>query len=301
MSPTKLNIILSWRFLLRWVGSCFALVGIVFVFIRLHSYWLELDLFRIDTSSWGGVALFSVIYACANIFLTFAWWHLLCFLNVKTTRVEALRIYGLSQLAKYMPGNIFHLAGRQALGMAASMPTGALAKSMIWEHGLIAVAGALFGWLALPRLMPGFSEWAGLLLLLVSIYLVSSLLVKIAGRHTMWSFWWQMAFLVVSGGVFIALLNMVVVEGGIATTDWPIVGGAYICAWLIGMVTPGAPAGVGVRELILLLLLKGLVAETDLLLTVLLGRLITVVGDLLFFAVAFILSVKRQNNQNNYA
>lgn len=300
MSPTKLRIPRRWRLSLRWVGSGFALIAIAFVFIRLHSYWIELDLSRIDISSWGIIAALSVIYGFANVFLALAWWHLLRYLNVIITRMGALKLYGMSQLAKYVPGNIFHLAGRQALGMAAALPAAALAKSMIWEHGLIAIAGALFGWLALSRLMPGFPEWAGLLLLPVSVFLVSGLLWKIAGRQPVWSFSWQIVFLILSGGVFTALLNVVVDGEGIATEYWPIIGGAYIIAWLIGMVTPGAPAGVGVRELILLLLLKGVIVEADLLLAVLLGRLITVVGDSLLFTATFLLSVKRHDKQNNY-
>lgn len=58
------------------------------------------------------------------------------------------------------------------------------------------------------------------------------------------------------------------------------------------MVTPGAPAGVGVRELVLLLLLKGLAADTDLIMAVLLGRLVTVIGDLLFFMATFLIPTK---------
>jgi uncharacterized membrane protein YbhN (UPF0104 family) len=64
---------------------------------------------------------------------------------------------------------------------------------------------------------------------------------------------------------------------------------AYVVAWLIGLVTPGAPAGVGVRELILVFLLQGLVGESELLLTVVLGRVVTVTGDFLFFLVSWLL------------
>lgn len=64
---------------------------------------------------------------------------------------------------------------------------------------------------------------------------------------------------------------------------WIPLSGVYVLAWLAGLVTPGAPAGVGVRELVLLFLLKGIVAEADLLLAVVLGRVVTVVGDFGFF------------------
>jgi uncharacterized membrane protein YbhN (UPF0104 family) len=59
--------------------------------------------------------------------------------------------------------------------------------------------------------------------------------------------------------------------------------GSYVIAWLAGLITPGAPAGVGVRELVLLFLLGEQIPAADLLLAVVLGRIVTVVGDLLFF------------------
>jgi uncharacterized membrane protein YbhN (UPF0104 family) len=46
-----------------------------------------------------------------------------------------------------------------------------------------------------------------------------------------------------------------------------------VIAWLAGLVITGAPAGVGVRELVPLYLLEGYVMETNLLLAVVLGRL----------------------------
>jgi uncharacterized membrane protein YbhN (UPF0104 family) len=260
-----------------------ALIGVVFVGFRLHAYWLDLDLSRVTPWAWSFVVVFSVIYGSANLLLGMAWWHLLRHLGASATRLGSIRIYGMSQLAKYVPGNIFHLAGRQALGMAAGLSAGALAKSAIWELGSIAVAGALFGWLILPLLVPAFPVAASVFLLLGSVALVTGLLHGMAGRQPARAFIWQMLFLWVSGAVFVALLHLIAGGEGLDARHWLIVGGAYIAAWLVGLVTPGAPAGVGVRELILLLLLKGIVAETDLLMAVVLGRLVTVVGDLLFF------------------
>jgi hypothetical protein len=93
----------------------------------------------------------------------------------------------------------------------------------------------------------------------------------------------EVLFLAFSGGMFAALLALIGGDSEIHLQTWLLIGGAYIIAWLAGFVTPGAPAGVGIREMVLLLLLKGYIVETDLLMAVLLGRLITVVGDFLFF------------------
>jgi hypothetical protein len=293
MSSTRLNMSASLRRILHWGGSGLALIGVVFVGFRLHSYWLDLDLSRITPLAWSLIPVLSVIYGLANLLLALSWWYLLQHLSASVTSLCSIRIYGISQLAKYVPGNIFHLAGRQALGMATDIPAGILAKSTVWELGLIAIAGSLFGWLLLPLLLPSLLEGVSVFLILVSAALIAGLLYRVTGRKPMLSFFWQILFLLVSGAVFIALLELISGSEGMGGRYWLTIGGAYIVAWLVGLVTPGAPAGVGVREMILLLLLQGIVVEEDLLLAVLLGRLVTVVGDLLFFvAASFIPSPK---------
>lgn len=276
----------SLRRALHWGGSALAIVGIVFVAFRLQSYWADIKLSDIGPLTWCLIAGAALFYGAANVLLAMAWWCLLGHLGVGTTRLEATRIYGLSQLAKYVPGNIFHLAGRQALGMASGIPGGVLLKSTLWELGLIAAAGALFGWLALPLIVPGLTFAASALLLLASFALVGAALQQMVDRQTAAAFAWQTLFLLASGAIFIGLLYLIAddVRGHVA--HGLMIGGAYIVAWLAGLVTPGAPAGVGVRELLLLFLLKGLVTEADLLMTVLIGRCVTVVGDLLFFMAA---------------
>jgi uncharacterized membrane protein YbhN (UPF0104 family) len=59
--------------------------------------------------------------------------------------------------------------------------------------------------------------------------------------------------------------------------------GAYVLAWVAGFLTPGAPAGVGVREFVLYLLLAQLVGQPDLLAAVVLARMVSVCGDVLFY------------------
>ncbi len=272
---------------LHWVGSVLAITGIVFVAFRLREYWAGLDFFRFTATAWASMIGLALVYGLANVLLALAWWHLLAQFGVQVTRQWSTKAYGISQLAKYLPGNIFHLAGRQAIGMAAGVPGAALAKSALWELGLIAVAGLLYAWLILPLLLPGFPSLVSVILLFVAVLVVTYLLRRVMGPQVAVSFGWQMLFLAVSAGVFVTLLGAVVGSSVLHIQTWLLIGGAYVIAWLAGLVTPGAPAGVGIRELVLLILLKGVVAEADLLLAVLLGRLVTVSGDFLFFVFAF--------------
>ncbi len=271
-----------------------ALTGIAFVAIRLHEYWGSQDLSHITPIVWVSIGGLSVLYGLANILLALAWWQLLAQFGVTTTRLWSIRAYGISQLAKYVPGNIFHLVGRQAIGMSANISGRALAKSALWELGLIIIAGMLYGWLVLPLLFPGLSLLVCGVLLLGTVWAVSYCLRHFIGFQAAWSFCLQVFFLAISASVFVTLLGLIVQGGKYEPATWVLMGGAYVVAWLIGLVTPGAPAGVGVRELVLLLLLKHFVTEADLILIVLLGRIVTVVGDVLFFSASFFIPIKKK-------
>ncbi|QHC34697.1 hypothetical protein [Komagataeibacter xylinus] len=275
--------------ILHWGGSGLALSGIIFVAIKLYSYWSKINISVVTPLSWCLICLLIVIYGTASHLLGLSWWYIIKYFDVPIKRLNAIRIYGLSQLAKYVPGNIFHLASRQIRGMAEGIPAGILTKSMIWEHGLQFITGSLFVCVISSYAFPSFTPFFGVILLISVSIAIIGFLWKFAGKHLAWAFFWQMIFLFISSSVFSLVLRIISGESNITIQQWIFIGGSYIIAWLIGMVTPGAPAGVGIREMILLFFLKGIVVEADLLMAVFLGRMVTVMGDLLFFVSAFLM------------
>src|SRR3546814_9620714 len=60
---------------------------------------------------------------------------------------------------------------------------------------------------------------------------------------------------------------------------------AFALSWVLGFLAPGAPAGLGAREGIMLLLLHGSAPAEALLIFVLLARVVTVLGDGLCFGI----------------
>jgi hypothetical protein len=269
----------------RWLnifGGATGLSGIVFVFLRFKDYANEINIGRFDIIELITLILLAVIYGMANILLARAWWHLLIFFKVSSSFRWAIKIYGLSQLAKYVPGNIFHLAGRQSLGMAAGIPAMSLAKSVIWELILLSIAGSLFIFLTIPLFIHTFSPNNAL-----GLFLSSIILGYIVMNHTSYLqignvLFWQIGFLVVSGSVFVCTI-LIVTPKIITISYLPHICGAFIIAWLLGLLMPGAPAGLGVRELVLYFLLGSQIAQADLLLAIVLSRTLTILGDLIFF------------------
>ncbi|MDA8221041.1 MULTISPECIES: hypothetical protein [Desulfosporosinus] len=276
---------------LSWVGGALSIIGVLFVVIRLVGYIDKLDLSWIQPIDWFAFLVLAILYAIINVALVLAWYQILVFLRAPLGLYQAAYVYGMSQLAKYVPGNIFHLASRQALGVAAGVPGWALAKSSVWEIGLIAFVGALFGLLALPLWWQSFPTFLALMLFVMVLLVVVLAIRRWLDLSLALALGWHVLFLVMSGLIFMGVL--VIISPSFMTIDIVIkLVGAYVIAWLVGLITPGAPAGVGVREIVLLFLLKGVVVEVDLLLAVALGRVMTVMGDLIFFFATVFLGKK---------
>lgn len=277
---------------LKLFGGVLGVAGVVFVLLELRENADQIGLANRGRAFWSMLGMLAVVYGLANALLARAWWLLLLARGADVSWMLALRTYGISQLAKYVPGNIFHLAGRQALGQAAGLPGKVVAQSIVYELLLIAGAGMLLFALIAPTLAFGMPSTWGLAMYLV---LLPAALLGMRQRLTNLvarGFLMQSTFLALSGVVFLATLALVEptsVQGG----NWPLICGAYVTAWLIGFVTPGAPAGLGVRELVLLLVLDDVVSAGGLLAAVLLSRAVSMLGDVLFFGGAVALASRR--------
>lgn len=64
------------------------------------------------------------------------------------------------------------------------------------------------------------------------------------------------------------------------------ISGLFMLSWLIGFLTPGAPSGLGVRELVILMFIGGLVSEMTLLTAMVVHRLLAILGDLIAHGIA---------------
>jgi uncharacterized membrane protein YbhN (UPF0104 family) len=269
---------------LNGIGALLGLAGVVFVVLRLKGYAGEIDADRITPAGFLGLAALALVYGASNLLLALGWWRILLHLRVETTRGWALRTYATSQLAKYVPGNIFQFAGRQAIGVAAGIGNGPLAKSTALELAFLIGGGVLFSPLVLPLFVghaAGGTAAAAAAVFVALTLLAIWLAARLGGPALGAAARRYMAFLAVSGIVFAATYR--IAAGELSGSLVLPVAGAYVLAWLAGLVTPGAPAGIGVREAVLLFLLGGIGSPPVILLAVVIGRAVTVLGDLVFY------------------
>jgi hypothetical protein len=262
-------------------GFLIGLAGVVFVVLRLRDYAAQIDLSRVSSVAIAALGGLAVVSGLANVLLGLAWWRLLLLVGLDVAPRWAIRAHGVSQIGRYVPGNIFQFAGRQAIGVAAGLPGGPLARSVLWELGLLASVGAVYALLAAPLLLPAMPGW----LVVPGLLGAFALARRLVGPPLAQALLCHVGLVTLNGSVFVAILGLVQQP----PFDWsfaPTAGGAFVLAWLLGLVTPGAPAGGGVREAALLFLLGRSYAQADLLLAIVLGRMVNVVGDFAFFALA---------------
>lgn len=282
--------------LLHIVGGTLAFTGIVYVTIKLYAYSGQIDFSSFNHSTWLIAVFFAFLYGASNIMLALAWKNLLIYFGNPIHWRSAIRIYGQTQLAKYVPGNIMHLASRQTMGMASGIRAMPLAKSSAWELGLIALTAIFFAVLVLPQFYSAVSQGIAVLGFMFTLIVVQLFIVQVFGSLIAKAVVWYALFLLTAGLLFAVLLNLLTPESSLVHQPLLVICGAFVLAWLAGLITPGAPAGIGIREAILALLLKGLTSESELLLCIMLSRMITVTGDLIFFICASVLSLEKKEN-----
>lgn len=236
------------------------------------------------------------LYAAAGLLLAGVWWHLLNRQAIAPPSFgRALAVYARTQLAKYLPGNVFHLIGRHALGSGLGLPHRVLAGALVVEiGGLGLVATALAGTLGAPFPLPPRLAWLvpGTLLGLAMAGLALGLLglrwIHSPGNGSVRLYLASLARALLGYGGFFAILGGItaLLFGGTlppgSQLPWTQLTGLAALAWLGGFATPGAPAGIGVRDAILLSGLGGLAPEPEATGVVVALRLVTLGGDLLF-------------------
>lgn len=288
------------------LGSVVALVSIVFVGQQLFENWHKVGEYSFTLASVGMLMLSAIGYACACLLLASAWYQILSTLCAQSFPVQVLRaIYARSQIAKYIPGNVMQLAGRHVMIRRLGVAHKPLAiASLVEIIGLLSasctvalVGSAAFGlwgsYVNQTQLYYGLGIVAILLLLLPVIRYISLKFFP-KSRHFLSSPYLHWAFLrayleyllffVIAGFILVGLvyqfhnnLNLYNIAALIAT---------FSISWLAGFITPGAPSGIGIRETILVVSLDKIFPGGDSVLIAILFRIVTVVGDILFFTVS---------------
>jgi uncharacterized membrane protein YbhN (UPF0104 family) len=242
---------------IRIASQLLLLGGLVFVLLRLRSIWHDshIDLSHVGWVSLGGAV---ALAACAIAASAFIWLAILRSLGV-STRARWVGVFFQAQLGKYIPGSLWQYAGRTALARAHQIPVRAVAVSLTVE-----VVGSMFAAAVLSLLV--FGWWGALAVPVVLLAGVVALrlqrgphgrgAVRAALRVTPLYFAaWPLT------GISFWLVGRALVAAPFR--DLALYVGAFAAAWTVGVIAVYAPGGLGVREAVLVALLRGRIGSAD--------------------------------------
>ncbi len=294
----------------RWVkaaGSALAIVSVVFI---AALFWKERDVlstFQPGAASLAALALSALGYGLLGWVLADAWRQLLLWTgeaNVPSS--YARRIYAQTQIAKYIPGNVAQFAGRQVIGRQAGWThTGLLLSTMFELLSLVCMAAVIA---AVTIATGAFNALASKPLLAIgtAVTLVGGCLIALRiGPRMLARRWpeaaqrvanlkvsdlWRAAayhaFFFLCSGFLLIVVTAVALGERLPFEHWPGIVGLFAVSWIVSTLTPGAPSGIGVREMVLVAGLTLVTTTGTAILVATLWRAVTVVGDFLFFLFA---------------
>lgn len=249
------------------------------------------------------LAMAMLLYVCTYLSAARSWQLILRMNAVHMGFPQALSIIMISQLGKYLPGNVGHHLGRIVLSHKVGISAHVVVPTMVLEAMLTVMAAALCSLGAL-ELLPEISLRYGNSLIrnaaLAAIALLglalSALALPVVRRHlsgpasriavlaargnwlaTSAAFGQNVVSLLLGAGA----LSLIVGSASPIPVS-SILGsllGTYSVAWLVGFLVPGAPAGLGVREALLVLGMTPMVGQETAITSAALLRVTTVAGD----------------------
>lgn len=299
-----------WKFLIAGILTG---VSLYFLGTVLVSQWREIQKIEADAF------LIFISIAVPAYFMTavlnsIAWTYAFRSTGEKLPFLLGVQIYLVSQIGKYLPGNIGHFAGRIGLLKNANYSVVNGSISIVLETLWIVAAAAI---------LSGYAVFAGAqevlavnydisvwhLILVVPLVLVTPYLIIFIFNCLPPVLQKKLGFAqairlpparaVLSCFAFyclIFLINGIILKSGAYwlfganNIDLLHVVSLYAIVWLSGFLLPGAPGGIGIREAMLVLLLGDVYGAGVAAALAVVMRVVSVSGDLVAFAFGMLLA-----------
>jgi uncharacterized membrane protein YbhN (UPF0104 family) len=255
---------------LRWF-----ILGVTLFFLgkALKDNWLEVSSIHIDAAGWASLVVATGVTLLAHTWAAWIWTWVLQELNQSVSSPQFIQVYLKTNIAKYLPGNVWHYYGRILAAKNANVSAGGATLSVLLEPLLMATAALIIVVLFGSQLAVNNTNFVIQILQIVSLFVVlgavhpwvlnllirflyrlknkksdpenqsiSSLSIE---RYPLRPLLGELVFLGLRGTGFILTMYAL---GSLKLSQIPLLLGAFSFAWVLGLVVPGAPGGLGVFE-----------------------------------------------------
>ncbi|WP_394147128.1 lysylphosphatidylglycerol synthase domain-containing protein [Shewanella atlantica] len=257
----------------------------------------------------------TLCYLSCFLLTSKAWYRLLHYFGETPRFLPILSITLLSQFAKYLPGNFAHHIGRIMLASNEGISKRSIATTLIFELILVILAAGTSGLIAVAFTksllfsdflgVPSPDQVSALSVVIVLIFLlfclslpsIKNTIIKSSKDnvfyikplyHLLVCYLYYITNFLLLGAILYLLTDA---QFSQVKPDYWLLTGLFSIAWIVGFITPGAPAGLGVREAILIMALDPIYGSAVALSLTITLRIITTLGDGLGFLIG--LSMRR--------
>jgi uncharacterized membrane protein YbhN (UPF0104 family) len=285
----------------RWRRIARIARPVVALLVLAALIWTVVDQWRPLQDEFARLSVASLLVAGAGALVSVAgqmlcWRELLADLGNRLALRPAGRVFFLGQLGKYLPGSVWPVVAQMELARDLRVPRTRTATTVLLFMLMNVVTAAAVAGVTLPFTLDGSTavgawRWAFLLLVLPLAVLSPAVLNRLTAfglrllrrpaadgglsvggvaRAVAWTLleW-------VAAGVMLAA----VLHGFGDAVSLPLAVGAFALAWGAGFVVVVVPAGAGVREAVLVVLLSGQVGHSSAFAAALVTRLLMTLAD----------------------
>jgi glycosyltransferase 2 family protein len=291
---------------LRW----FILGGTLFFLLKtFKDRFAEISHINISPQGWWLLAIAYCFTFLAHIWSGWVWTGILAIFQQSLGTFKGITIYLITNIAKYLPGNVWHFYGRISAIRQHGGSIGAATLSVVLEPLLmaaaallIAIISTLLGLVETSLSFPFFfGQIVALIVVLVGIHprILNPLLHRLSKSkgegdvskvslktYPLLPFLGEIGFVLLRGtGFLFTVMALQTVNPG----DIPTLLSAFSIAWLLGLIVPGAPGGVGVFEATAIALLpETVLPQATVFLSVALYRVISLLAEAIAAGLAWV-------------
>ena len=281
----------------RWVFAIAVLIALVKVALDNASALRDVDL----QIQWAWLVAALPIGLAAGVVLPLGWRRLVAAYGVAISRGHAIRVWCLSQTARYLPTGIAGFAARVVMAAKEGVPRSLTSATLAIEIGLLAAWAGLIAGVFTPSSVLA-TPWR-VLLGVGSAVAIAALpaLLALGGRvfprvpalapHLLDRRQMHEATLVYGVNAALKSLRWVMIAAGVLTihgSDIPLLIGAEALGVLAGLIGI-TPAGIGVREAVIAGALRDRFGFADAFALAIIARAWDFVVELVWIGVALVL------------
>ena len=293
--------------IIKIIGNIVMIAALAFVVKKLFDMDISISQFR-DVKVIVSLVLCMLVTTVIIIFSCYPW---LVFTRSLSGRKipfsTAMPVYTQSNLYKYIPGNVFQYVGRNQLASDMDISHVDVACATVLDILFCVFWTGVISVVLLRRMLAGiFSQFMGSLLIdaIIGIVVVAVIIIllrlKFKDKFKAYISRYSKAFAkenramllrgafyyllqnIVSACMYFGCLKLIVPQAD--TGELIVLTGAFMAAWIVGFVTPGAPGGIGIREGVMIFVSGDKFADR-IVLFVLVMRIASIIADLAAFII----------------